>query len=499
MDNLIENNLKKDEPDEDIMVGDNAMSVKRGASFLMGYDPYKDPEKTVVKASIGDAPMGEKPKENPLDANQLSLHSGRKSSNGNDESDTSFGGETTIAKASNVGENPFGLNPFGLDPAELERLGIVLPKDAAATPAPVKKPELETVKEEAPKKVEEPQKAAEPQMPKEQERAKEPAKAEEPVKVIEPEEIPLGNIISLSDYNYFGSMIISGSFGSGVITRDTSSESGVTSNDESFKGEIISDTPTYGGEIISQSPSFDADTAFDNPPAEKKVAVETPSVDKESTKESPSDESNGILRESNPDEDDDMQIHFGEGTLESTLGGGESYYNNTDTLEDDEDFRPLGNGVDEEESGLSLAGLDSDDDDPMGLMSGATDSRDDKKTQAGAPAAMDPIMALLLAGGNPFGDDAKKAAPDLSFGKEALKPKHFEPMKASGPAVTAEHVEANHPLGDNPFGKEIMPDFSLGKEALKPKKYVPKKTFEKTGSLIDEQDEEDDPEDERDI
>ena len=50
-------------------------------------------------------------------------------------------------------------------------------------------------------------------------------------------------------------------------------------------------------------------------------------------------------------------------------------------------------------------------------------------------------------------------------------------------------MQANKPLGDNPFGVEVVPDFSMGKEALKPKKYVPKKSYE-TGALPEDQEEE---------
>ena len=144
---------------------------------------------------------------------------------------------------------------------------------------------------------------------------------------------------------------------------------------------------------------------------------------------------------------------------------------------------------------LSSLNASASDDKSEGLMSDveadepAKDSSSNDKSKTNTAGGVDPLMALLMAGGNPFGDDSKKPAPDLSFGEKALKPKHFEPMKASGPKVTAENVQANKPLGDNPFGVEVVPDFSMGKEALKPKKYVPKKSYE-TGALPEDQEEE---------
>ena len=113
------------------------------------------------------------------------------------------------------------------------------------------------------------------------------------------------------------------------------------------------------------------------------------------------------------------------------------------------------------------------DDEPMGLLDGGDDpvekplgdGSNEKEPENNGAKKVDPLMELLLAGGNPFGDSSVKTMPDLSFGKEALKPKHYEPMKASGPKANIENAKADHPLGDNPFGKEITPDLSLGKKA----------------------------------
>jgi hypothetical protein len=178
--------------------------------------------------------------------------------------------------------------------------------------------------------------------------------------------------------------------------------------------------------------------------------------------------------------------------------------------DDDDDFgllggiedehKDLGGKVDEDGSESTFMGLDSSENDPMDLLFGVDgfddepiglgdnstvsekektkESSSEKKTQDKSSDEVDPLRALLMAGGNPFGENAKIIAPDLSFGKDALKPKHFEPMKASGPRVNAENVRENNPLGNNPFGKDVEPDFSFGKEALKPKKYEPKKPYE---------------------
>lgn len=522
MDGLITNNLKVDEPDDDIMVGDNAMSVKRGASFLMGYDPTKDPEKPVTKASIGDAPMGEKPTENPLDGDGLTLSMGGNSAKRNNEPDTSFGGDTTIAAASNLGPNPLGPNPFGLDPMGLEALGFGTPGKTTPAPAPVKAPVPEAKKVEEPKKaeepkkveelkkpeevkkpeeskkIEEPKKAEELKKPEEVKKPEEAKKPEEPKKAEEPKDTALGHIFSLSDPEMSSSMIISvsSSFGSGFSEDEPSSieDEPVVSSENSIEEEHVS--AAIETSVIKDEPIA---PALDEESEDEGISETVSESVSEGISEALPLSSEGILRESSDDDDDtSVQMHFGEGTLESTLGGGESYYDYGASLEDDDDFKPLGNSVDDDEPGLSLAGLDSDDDDPMGLLSGAgiaddkADGSSDKKSQAGGAKEMDPLMALLLAGGNPFGDNQKSMAPDLSFGKEALKPKHFEPMKASGPAATAENVEANHPLGDNPFGKGIVPDFSFGKEALKPKKYVPKKTYEQSDAMVgDKEDDED--------
>lgn len=351
MDVTITNNLKKDEPDDDIMVGDNAMSVERGASFLMGYDPYQDPEKPKPKSSIGDAPMGEKPTENPLVGDHLKLHSG------NDKKDTTAGVDTLIAAASNLGPNPLGLNPFGLDQAELDAisldpLGFGAKKDSVSVS--VKKTE----------------------------------KAEAPKEAKKPEEILLSRIYSLSDPAFPQSMII------------------------------------YGSSFFESSMAL-KETVVDSMPA----------------------------------------------------------------LNKEVDDEPIGLApADDEPIGLAPV-----DDGPLGLMPSDDEPQEapasDKKNETKAPDGVDPLMALLLAGGNPFGDSSKKPAPDLSFGKEALKPKHFEPMKASGPRTNAENVKTNNPLGDNPFGKEVVPDFSMGKEALKPKKYVPKKSYDSAETTVDKQEE----------
>ena len=427
MDVTITNNLKVDEPDDDINVGDNAMSVKRGASFLMGYDPYQDPEKPVTKASIGDAPMGEKPTENPLDIGHLSL-----SSNGKNKS--SYAGDTNIAKASSLGDNPLGLNPLGLSEEQLELLGINLQKGTAPAPA--------SVKESAPASGKEPAsgsaKGAASDYAKSSGAASEkgsaPAFVKESAskKAKEPKEVSLFHIISLNDPNFTG-------------------------------GKIFSSVLLFGNGDVSEDAV--ADEAHNS-----------------------------------------VQVPYGDGVLEATLESGDSDRGMGLSLSADDDVKPLGGeddglrplgGNDDDGAGLTFMELDSEDD-PMDLLYGVDDSDirplgsgDDekasskdnsaeKKPQDKGSEEMDPLKALLLAGGNPFGDNARVIAPDLSFGKNALKPKHFEPMKASGPKVSAENAQENNPLGSNPFGKDVEPDFSFGKEALKPKKYTPKKPYEET-------------------
>ena len=427
MDVTITNNLKVDEPDDDIKVGDNAMSVKRGASFLMGYDPYQDPEKPVTKASIGDAPMGEKPTENPLDIGHLSLSSDRKNK-------SSYAGDTNIAKASSLGDNPLGLNPLGLSEEQLELLGINLNKGTTPAPAPVKESAPVSAKEPASALVKESVPAS--------------VKQPELKKAKEPKEVSLFHIISLSDPNFTG-------------------------------GKVYSSLYLFGVGDVSDDDAADAT-------------------------------------------ENSVQVPYGDGVLESTLGSDDSDKGLSQAEDDDfkplggiddddfkplggndnDDFKPLAKDDDDDGAGLTFMELDSEEDDPMGLMYGMDDSdikplgsMDDaiapendskkdspseKKAQAKDTEEMDPLKALLLAGGNPFGDNARVIAPDLSFGKNALKPKHFEPMKASGPKVSAENAQENNPLGSNPFGKDVEPDFSFGKEALKPKKYTPKKPYEET-------------------
>ncbi|GEM_PF-2212894 len=414
---VIFSNTPIEEPEDDIMVGDNALSIDMGASFLMGEDPKKDPvKKPLSKASIGDAPMGEKPTEDPLTGLRLSFSSRANRSAGDDDEGT------TIAKASSVGLNPLGLNPLGLDEAELERLGIKL------QPAPAKKTEATPVKEPATAAVKAPATAP----------AKEPAvataKAVAPVaekvtapeqkKAEEPKEVSLGNIISLSDPSIKGGMIFS------IYTSFESEEAPV---------EVAPEKEENVAAVIPEEVTLEAPTKID---------------------------------------DDDFGL----------LGG----------IEDD--HKDLGGKVDEDGSESTFMGLDSSENDPMDLLFGVDgfddepiglgdnstvsekektkESSSEKKTQDKGADEVDPLRALLMAGGNPFGENSKIIAPDLSFGKDALKPKHFEPMKASGPRVNAENVRENNPLGNNPFGKDVEPDFSFGKEALKPKKYEPKKPYE---------------------
>ncbi len=464
MDGFFANNPLGEDPDDESMLGDNAMGVARGASFLMGDDPNKDPVKPTASSPIGDAPMGEKPKENPfgddplgllsgvnplggnikpdtsfgggtnvakpsalgpnpLGDDPLGLLSGINPLGGNIKPDTSFGGGTTIARTSSLGPNPLGPNPLGLNPLGPDPLGLGAKEEAAPAPAP--EPEPEPVKEE-------------------------------------PKEIPLGGIISLED-----------DFGDGVLGGIIS-----LSDPTTFSSGIISSSSSFGSGVISSGSSYDDEDVSSEPASEPSAGASLES---------------GVISNgySYDDDDNSIQIPYGDGTLDSTLEGSSSYYNNGSSLADDDDFKPLGENVNDDVFSLNYAGLDSADDDPLGLMSGGAP---DNKQLGDVPSApkndgsegMDPLRALLLAGGNPFGDNAKNIAPDLSFGKEALKPKHFEPMKASGPRVQAENVRVNKPLGDNPFGKDIAPDFSFGKEALKLKRYVPKKSFEETGTLADE-------------
>ena len=445
MDVTITNNLKVDEPDDDIKVGDNAMSVKRGASFLMGYDPYQDPEKPVTKASIGDAPMGEKPTENPLDIGHLSLSSNRKNK-------SSYAGDTNIAKASSLGDNPLGLNPLGLSEEQLELLGINLNKGTAPAPASVKESAPASGKESAPVSAKEPVSATV------KESASVSEKQPELKKAKEPKEVSLFHIISLSDPNLTGGKVFSNLFLFEI--EDDADDVAIDETDHSIQ------VPYGDGVLESTLESTDSDKGL-------------------------SLANDDDFKPLGGDDDDFKPLGGNEDDDFKPLGGNE-----------DDDFKPLGKNDEDDGAGLTYLELDSEDDDPMGLMYGMDDadikplgtmddaiapendskkdSSSEKKSQAKDTEEMDPLKALLLAGGNPFGDNARVIAPDLSFGKNALKPKHFEPMKASGPKVSAENAQENNPLGSNPFGKEIAPDYSFGKEALKPKKYTPKKPYEET-------------------
>ena len=443
MDVIFSNTPIEEEPEDDIMVGDNALSIDMGASFLMGEDPKKDPvKKPLSKASIGDAPMGEKPTEDPLTSLRLSFSSRANRSAGDDDEGT------TIAKASSVGLNPLGLNPLGLDEAELERLGIKLQpapaKKSETAPVSAKEPATAAVKAPATAPSKEPAvataKAAAP--------VAEKVTAPEQMKAEEPKVVSLSNIISLSDPSIKGGMIFS------IYTSFESEEAPVEAAPEK---------------------------------EEKVVAV----IPEEVTLEAPAKIN---------DDDDDMSIPMPQDDDVKPLGKND----------DDDDFgllggiedehKDLGGKVDEDGSGSTFMGLDSSENDPMDLLFGVDgfddepiglgdnstvsekektkESSSEKKAQDKGADEVDPLRALLMAGGNPFGENAKIIAPDLSFGKDALKPKHFEPMKASGPRVNAENVRENNPLGNNPFGKDVEPDFSFGKEALKPKKYEPKKPYE---------------------
>lgn len=397
MDALVTNNLKSEEPDDDIKVGDNAMSVKRGASFLMGYDPYEDTSKPTPKSSIGDAPMGEKPADIPLDEEGLKLVLSGNSSGRN----SSYSGDTTVAAASNLGPNPLGPNPFGEDFSVFDPL-----KASAPAPAPKK----ETVSE--------PKKAAEPALKIEKAEATIPApEAKKVAESVEVKENPLANVISISD----GSMII---FASAF----------------------------FGNEVVSNEPIREEE---DNPVQASTVAETLEAILESSGKEE--------IEAPAPANMDSKTVE--ENVADDVLGW------------DDEGFDPVKDdkmGITAEKAVTEEKPAELPPEKAISEEKPVKESPAEKKTQASAPDGVDPLMALLLAGGNPFGDDAKSSAPDLSFGKDALKPKHFEPMKASGPAASAENVQANHPLGDNPFGKEIAPDFSFGKDALKPKKYEPK-------------------------
>ena len=473
MDGFFANNPLGEDPDDESMLGDNAMGVARGASFLMGDDPNKDSVKPVASSPIGDAPMGEKPKENPFGDDPLGLLSGVNPLGGNIKPDTSFGGGTNVAKPSALGPNPLGddplgllsginplggnikpdtsfgggttigrpsslgpnplgpnplgLNPLGENPLGPDPLGLGAKEEAAPAPAPEPIPV--------------PEPAPEPE---------------------EPKEVPLGGIISLED-----------DFGDGVLGGIIS-----LSDPSSFSSGVFSSGSSFGSGVISSGSSYDDEAASGESSGEASDGSSLGS---------------GVVSGSYSYDDDDnsIQIPYGDGTLDSTLEGSSSYYNNGSSLADDDDYKPLGENVNDDVFSLNYAGLDSADDDPLGLMSGGAPVNNQMGDVPTAPKindaeGMDPLRALLLAGGNPFGDNAKKIAPDLSFGKEALKPKHFEPMKASGPRVQAENVRVNKPLGDNPFGKDIAPDISFGKESLKLKKYVPKKPFEETGTLANE-------------
>ena len=429
MDALVTNNLKSEEPDEDIKVGDNAMSVKRGASFLMGYDPYEDTSKPTPKSSIGDAPMGEKPANIPLDEEGLKLVLGGNSSGRN----SSYSGDTTVAAASNLGPNPLGPNPFGADftefdplkasaPAPAPKKGPVSEPEKAKEPIPEPKkaaePVMEVKKAEAPVPAPEPKKAAEPAL--KVEKAEAPVPAPEAKKVAQPAEVkenPLSNIISISD----GSMIIFGSafFGNEVVSNEVIQEEEDNSVQASSVVETVEAILESNGEEEMDVP---APENMESKPLEENVADDVLGWDDEGF---------------DPVKDDKMGLAAEKAVSE------------------EKPVEPTPEKAVSEEKPVK-------------------ESPAEKKPQASVPDGADTLMALLLAGGNPFGDNAKSSAPDLSFGKDALKPKHFEPMKASGPAANAENVQTNQPLGDNPFGKEIAPDFSFGKDALKPKKYEPK-------------------------
>ena len=436
MDILFTNTPSGEEPEDETWVGDNALAVNRGASFLIDDDPKKDPEKPISKASIGDAPMGMKPTENPLEVGHINLSSHGKGS--------SAGVDTLIAKASGLGANPLGDNPLGLSPEQLELLGLGFPKEPAPKPVSAKKepeakPEVKTDAKADVKPETKPEMKAE---------AKPETKAEpEPKKAEEPKEVSLSCIISASD-DFSGGRIISGdlSFASAIISSD---DSDPLSIDEDFK-------------LLDESKPDDAPELDQKGIAPK----EDDSVGLPSLETADDDDLKGLEADSSVSEEDPMGLMLNLAEAEESKG--------LEPADDsEEELKPLEPADDSEEELKPLEPAEDILDDNL-----TKDNPSENKPKAGGTEEMDPLRALLLAGGNPFGDNLKNIAPDLSFGKDALKPKHFEPMKASGPKVNAENAQENNPLGVNPFGKEVVPDFSFGKEALKPKKYEPKKPFE---------------------
>ncbi len=436
MDILFTNAPSGEEPEDETWVGDNALAVSRGASFLIDDDPKKDPEKPISKASIGDAPMGMKPTENPLEVGHINLSSRGKGS--------SAGVDTLIAKASGLGANPLGDNPLGLSPEQLELLGLGFPKEPTPKPVPAKTPEAKAeVKTDAKADVK-------PETKPEMKAAAKPETkpVPEPKKVEEPKEVSLSCIISASD-DFTGGRIISGdlSFGSAIISADDP-----LMKDEDFK--------LMGESKTDDAPELDQKGIAPKEDDSIGLAIQEPDSD---------DEQKGLTADTSVSEEDPMGLMFHLHEEEEDSKGLTS--EETVLEEEPKSLATEENGIEEEPAGLMVEEVVADDNPPK-------DNPSENKPKAGGTEEMDPLRALLLAGGNPFGDNLKNIAPDLSFGKDALKPKHFEPMKASGPKVNAENAQENNPLGVNPFGKEVVPDFSFGKEALKPKKYEPKKPFE---------------------
>ena len=382
MSGLIDNSLWKEKSDDDSVLGDNAMGVARGASFLMEEDPNKDSKKPKANGTIGE--------------------------------------ETTVAEASNLGPNPLGPNPFGLAPEELDLLGI---KPFGDKPADLKA--AEPVKQE--KAVSEEVSAKETLGASARGSAVTPAKEsvgafakeseQEPEGKKKTEKSSFGNFISVGE----NSMIIFGSafFGSEVILDDLADE-------KEDNSAVVSGGDGVLGKGSALEDSF--------------------------RQHNEDDKSSG---ENAKDADFGLSV----AGLESVDDGSM-------------DLMLYGESFDEEPLGLLAVGDDSGEE-PLGLLGGGDDyderpledGSNVKEQESNGAKKIDPLMELLLAGGNPFGDNAVKTVPDLSFGKEALKPKHYEPMKASGPKANIENAKVGNPLGDNPFGKEIAPDLSLGKKA----------------------------------
>ena len=377
MSGLIDDSPLKDNSDNSVL-GDNAMGVARGASFLMEEDPNKDSKKPKANGTIGE--------------------------------------ETTVAEASNLGPDPLGPNPFGLAPEELELLGI---KPLGYGPAGLET--AEPGKRE--KVVAEEASAEEPLATPAREAAVTPAKESVGAFEKEPEQVPEENKktkkASLSNYISVGenSMIIFGSafFGGEVDLDDYAGK-------EEDDTAVVSD----GGGVVEKGNALD-------PSSQQKE------TDKNSGENAKDDDTGSNVAGLEPADDGSMDLML----------YGESF--------DDEPMGLLGG--DDEPMGL-LGGGDDPVEKPLG-----EDGSNEKEPENNGAKKVDPLMELLLAGGNPFGDSSVKTMPDLSFGKEALKPKHYEPMKASGPKANIENAKADHPLGDNPFGKEITPDLSLGKKA----------------------------------